>query len=263
MRFLLRVLLAPLIAASLGLPAVAAERKPVATIKTKTIDAGFSIDPALKAYPDLYRRLLAEGKRDMNKWHAAADKDFRENPDMFKDGRGYEFGRAYDERSAIQGYISVTVNDFSYSGGAHPNHYTDTLLWNTHAHRSINIHPFFKEMRPNGPALRSLAKMMRDAVIADKKKRGMSASEAADPTWVGGIKPDLTKLGAIALAPSSEPDKSSGLIVYFPPYAVGSYAEGDYIEFVPWTDFKTHLSALGQRLFGGTRPPDDAKRHGE
>ena len=100
-------------------------------------------------------------------------------------------------------------------------------------------------------------------MIADKKKRGMSATDASDPTWIGGIKPDLSKIGAIALAPSSEPDKSSGFIVYFSPYAVGSYAEGYYIEFVPWTAFKTHLSAAGERLFGGKRPPGDAKRHGE
>ena len=264
MRFFFRLLLVPLIAASLYLPASAApQRKPDAEIKTKTIDAGFSVDPALKVYPDLYRRLLAEGKRELDKWHAAADKDFRENPDMFKDGRSYEFGRAYDQRSAIQGYISIARNDYSYSGGAHPNHFTDTLLWDAHAHKFINIHPFFKETRTNGLALRTLAKAIRNAVVTDKKKRGMSAAEANDPSWVGSIKPDLTKLGAIALAPSSEPDKSSGFIVYFPPYAVGSYAEGDYIEYVPWTAFKSRLSPAGIRLFGGERPPGDAKRFGE
>jgi hypothetical protein len=245
-------------------PAAAApKQKPDVAINTRTIEANVTIDPALKAHPDLYRRLLAEGKRELEKWHAAADKDFRENPDMFKDGRSYEFGRAYDQRSAIQGYVSITRNDYSYSGGAHPNHFTDTLLWDAHAHKFINIHPFFKETSANGPALRTLAKAIRDAVVADKKRRGMSAKDANDPTWIGGIKPALTNLGAIALAPSTEPGKSSGLIVYFPPYAVGSYVEGDYIEFVPWTAFKTHRSAAGERLFGGKRPPDDAKRHGE
>ncbi len=265
MRLPVRFLLVPLVAASLAMPGLtapsaAAERKPDATIKTRTIDAGFSVDPALKLYPDLYRRLLADGKRELEKWHVAADKDFRENPDMFKNGRSYEFGRAYDQRSAIQGYVSVVFTDYSYSGGAHPNHFTDTLLWDAHAHKFINIHPFFKETRTDGPALRTLAKAIRDAVVADKKKRGMSAEEANDPSWVGSIKPALAKLGAIALAPSTEADKSCGFIVYFPPYAVGSYAEGDYIEFVPWTAFKAHLSPDGARLFGGTRPAEDAKR---
>ena len=147
-----------MIAAGLCLPAAAAERKPDATIKTRTIDAGFSIDPALKAYPDLYRRLLAEGKREMEKWHAAADKDFRENPDLFKDGRGYEFGRAYDQRSAIQGYVSIMRNDYSYSGGAHPNRFTDTLLWDSTRPSSSTSVPSSRKRRTDGPALRTLAR---------------------------------------------------------------------------------------------------------
>ena len=196
----------------------------------------------------------------MAKWRAYADKDFRENPNMFTDGRSYEFGRAYDQRSAIQGYVSIMLTDYSYSvGAAHPNHFIDTLLWDTHAKKFINIRPFFKDTRTGGPTLCKLARAIHDAVVADKKKRGMSAEEANDPSWIGDIKPDLTKIGAIALAPSTEHDKSSGLIVYFPPYAVGSYAEGYYVEFVPWTAFKMHLSAAGARLFGGTRPPGDAK----
>ena len=184
---------------------------------------------------------------------------------MFKDGRSYEFGRAYDQRSAIQGYISITLNDYSYSGGAHPNHFTDTLLWDTHIHKFINIHPFFKETAHERSGLAH--PRQGDNATRWSRTRRSAACRPRKPTIRVGsssIKPDLTKLGAIALAPSTEADKSSGFIVYFPPYAVGSYAEGDYIEFVPWTAFKTHLSAAGRhRLFGGTRPPDDAKRHGE
>jgi hypothetical protein len=261
MRVPLRLLLASAIAASLCLPALAApERKPDATIKTKTIQANVSIDPALKAYPGLFPRLLAVGKREMAKWRVDADKDYRENPQMFTDDRYYEFDRSYDQRSAIQGYVSIARNDYSYSGGAHPNHFVDTLLWDVKARKFINIHPFFKETRTNGPTMRTLATVIRNAVVADKIKRGMSAKEANDPMWVGDIKPDLTKIGGIALAPSTEHDKSSGLIAYFSPYAVGSYAEGYYIEFVPWTAFKAHLSAAGRHLFGGARPPADAKR---
>jgi hypothetical protein len=251
-------------AAGLCLSATAApQRKPDAAIKTRTIDAGVGIDPALKAYPGLYPRLLAAGQREMNKWRVDADKDFRENPQLFRDGRSYEFGRSYELRSAIQGYVSVVLTDYSYSGGAHPNHFVDTLLWDTKAKKFINIHPFFKETRTNGPTLHTLATAIRDAVVADKITRGLSAKEANDPMWVGDIKPDLTKMGGIALAPSTEQDKSSGFIVYFSPYAVGAYVEGFYIEFVPWTAFKIHLSDAGARLFGGTRPPGDAKHDQE
>lgn len=262
MRIASRLLLAPVIAASLCLPASAAsQRKPDATIKTKSIDASVTIDLALHAYPGLYPRLLAAGKRAMAKWRAAADKDYRENRQFFRDGHGYEFDRTYKKRSAIQGYVSIVRSDFSYSAGAaHPNHPIDTLLWDVKAREFINIRRFFKETRANGPTMRTLAKAIRAAVIAAKKARGIPPKMAADPMWFEDLKPDLTKIGGIALAPSTEPDKSAGLIAYFSPYAVGSYAEGDYIVFVPWAVFKTHLSAAGERLFGGKRPPGDAKR---
>jgi hypothetical protein len=262
MRFFLRLLLVPLIAASLCLPALAApQRKPDAEIKTKTIEASVTIDPVLKAYPGLYPRLLAAGKREMSKWRAAADKDYRENAKMFRELQGYSFERAYKDRSAIQGYVSILRMDYTYStGAAHPNHGIDTLLWDSGAREFINIRPFFKETRPDGPTLRTLVAAIKKAVVAAKIKRGMSAKEASDPMWLGGIKPALTKIGGVALAPSTKTDRSAGLIVYFGPYAVGSYAEGDYIVFVPWTAFRRHLSAAGARLFGGTRPPGDTKR---
>ncbi len=37
--------------------------------------------------------------------------------------------------------------------------------------------------------------------------------------------------------------KSSGLTFHYPPYAVGPYAEGEYVAFVPWETLKPYLSA--------------------
>ena len=193
----------------------------------------------------------------------SADKDYRENPTLFRDGRGYSFERSYEGRSAIQGYVSIVRGDYSYSGGAHPNASFDTLLWDTKAAKFISIRPFFLETATNGPTMRTLAAAVRAAVVAAKKARGLPPEAANDPAWLDGIKPDLTKVGGVALAPSSAPDKSAGLLFYLSPYAVGPYVEGSYTVFVPWTVFKARLSRVGTTLFGGTRPPDDAKRFGE
>ncbi|HZD90259.1 MAG TPA: hypothetical protein VE224_09180 [Pseudolabrys sp.] len=257
--FALATLTAYLLAVAPGM--AAPQRKPDAVIKTQAIDAGITVDPALETYPGLYPRLLAAGKREMQKWRAAADKDYRESRKFFADERRDEFDLGYEQRSAVQGYVSILRTDFSYSvGAAHPNHGINTLLWDTHTRRFISIRPFFEEIRTNGPTMRTLAAAIKKAVVAAKIKRGLPASDANDPMWVGSIEPDITKIGGVALAPSTEPDKSAGLLVYFGPYAVGAYVEGDYIVFVPWTDFKTHLSRAGVVLFGGTRPPGDAER---
>jgi len=237
----------------------AAKDKPDAALKTKTIDASVSIDPALKAYRGLYSRLLASGKHEMEKSRGKADKDYRENPTLFSDGRRCEFDRTYQERSAIQGYVSIVRTDYSYTvGAAHPNRVIDTLLWDSKAGRFISVRPFFKETRTGGPTMRALAAAVRTAVLAEKKARGIPQKLAEDPMWMKDVQPDLTKIGGLALAPSTERDKSAGLLAYFSPYAVGPYVEGTYTVFVPWTVFKAHLSPAGVRLFGGTRPPGDA-----
>ncbi len=253
-----RCLMVLLMAVLLCSPAAAAPR-PDAEINTPAIEASVTIDPALRAYRGLYPRLLAAGKREMAKWRASADKDYRTDPDLFRGGRNYSFARTYEERSVIQGYVGILRRDYSYTGGAHPNAFVDTLLWDTNARIFISIRPFFDETVTDGPTMRMLASAVRAAVVSAKQARGIPPEVANDPTWLDGIKPDLVRIGGVALAPSTERDKSSGLLFYLSPYAVGPYVEGSYTVFVPWPVFKTQLSRAGAQLFGGTRPPGDAR----
>jgi hypothetical protein len=234
-----------------------ADDKPVAEIKNKSIDAGVTIDAKLKAYPALYANLLAAGKREMAKWAAEAEQERKENPDMFTDGRGWSFERGYNLRAVVGRYVSIVRGDETYGGGAHPNHGIDTLLWDAQANKFINIGPFFTETKEDGPTLRALAKAIRAAVAEEKKARDFPIEDPDTNPELASVKPKLTALGGIALAPSTEKDKSSGFGVYFSPYAVGSYAEGPYIVFVPWTAFKAYLSPAGAAVFGGERPESD------
>lgn len=234
------------------------EAKPAFKIETKSIEASVIIDDALKTYPRLYDNLLAEGRREASKWREDADKDRKEMSDIFKSGRRYSFERRYSERSAIARYISVERDDYMDSLGAHPNHRTDIILWDNEAKKQISIRPFFKETADNGATMQALAKAIRAALVVEKKKRDIPDAEK-DP-GLDAVKPKILGIGAIALAPSTDANKSSGLIAYFSPYDVGPYVEGDYNVFVPWTAFKDRLSAAGAVLFGGERPQDDADK---
>ncbi len=44
---------------------------------------------------------------------------------------------------------------------------------------------------------------------------------------------------------------------HYPPYAVGPYAEGEYVAFVPWETLKPYVSPEGAGIFAGARPKDD------
>jgi hypothetical protein len=161
-------------------------------------------------------------------------------------------------RSIIGNYVSVLRTD-GWDGGAHPNQALDTLLWDARANKLINVNPFFSETNADGPTLRALAHAIRVAIAAEKKARDIEVKDPDTDSGLSSVKPKLTDLGGIALAPSTEKGKSSGFGVYFSPYAVGSYVEGPYIVFVPWTAFKAYLSPTGVALFGGTRQPGDEK----
>ena len=235
------------------------EPKPVLASESKAIEASVVIDPALKAYAPLYDRLLANGKREYDKARADAAAEFKSAPDMFRDGRKFFYKRTDRLRSAIGPYVSIVRSDDTDEGGAHPNHVVDTLLWNVQAGRFINIKPFFKDVADDGPALTLLARLIRQALAAEKKARDIDVADPDTDQWLPNVQPKITGIGGIALAPSTEPGKSAGLIAYFSPYAVGPYVEGEFVVFIPYTAFAATLSPQGATVFGGKRPEGDDK----
>jgi len=267
----LRTRLIALLLAIAPVQLAAAEDKPVIAINTKAIEASVTIDAALKAYPGLHEDLLAEGQKQVAKWRAEADKELRESPDLFKGGRKWSYERAYSQRSAVGRYVSILRDDGSFEGGAHPNSHTDTILWDSDARKRISIRPFFRETVDNGPTMTALAKLARVAVAVQKIERSDNDGEkrkispekfaAENHDLQTGIEPKLLKLGPVTLAPSTVAGKSSGLTFHYSPYAVGAYAEGEYVAFVPWHDFKAFLSPDGEAIFGGTRPALDAEKY--
>jgi hypothetical protein len=232
-----------------------ADSKPDAAIKTKAIEASVILDDKIKADPALAADCLAEGKKWLDKNATEAASSMKQDPQLFHDG-GWEFERKYSVRSDIADrYVSVLRDDYMDTHGAHPNSDVNTILWDKAEKKRISIRPFFAETADNGPTMTAMQKAIIASLKAQKKKR--DSSETATAEWFKSIEPKLTKIGAVTLAPSTEADKSSGLTFHYPPYAVGPYAEGQYVAFVPWETLKPYLTPEGQRIFGGKRPKGD------
>ncbi|WP_253574575.1 RsiV family protein [Bradyrhizobium japonicum] len=225
--------------------ALAADPKPDAVVKTKSIDARIFLDDRIKADAALAADCLTEGRKWLDKNAAEAAAARKEDPQFFKDG-GWDFERKYAIRSVVgDRYVSVLRNDYMDTHGAHPNSDVNTIL------------PFFTETADNGATMKAMVKAVIASLRAEKKKR--DTSETATDEWFKSVEPSLLKIGAVTLAPSTEAGKSSGLTFHYPPYAVGPYAEGEYVAFVPWETLKTYLTAEGMRIFGGARPKGDAE----
>jgi Protein of unknown function (DUF3298) len=237
-------------------PALAAESNPDAALKTRAIEAKVFLDDRIKADPALAADSLAEGRKWLDKNAADAAAELKQDPQFSKDG-GWTFERKYSVRSIVaERYVSVLRDDYMDTRAAHPNSDVNTILWDKMAQKRISIRPFFTETADNGATMSAMLKAVITALKAEKKKR--DATDTATAEWFKSLEPKLLKIGAVALAPSTEAAKSSGLVFYYPPYAVGPYAEGPYTAFVPWEALKPQLSPEGAAIFGGARPKGDA-----
>ena len=235
-------------------PAFAADPKPDAAIKNRNVEANVFLDDKIKADPALAADCLAEGKKWIDKNAAETNASRKQDPQLFHDG-GWSFERKYDTRSVVDGhYVSIVRSDYMDTHAAHPNSDVNTILWDATQKKRISIRPFFTETADNDPTMKAMLKDVIASLNVQKKRGG---DDAATGDWYKGLEPKLLKIGAMTLAPSTEAGKSSGLTFHYPPYAVGPYAEGEYVAFVPWENLKPYLTPEGTRIFGGARPQDD------
>ncbi|MGJ5136953.1 DUF3298 domain-containing protein [Bradyrhizobium oligotrophicum] len=248
---------AALLGLFLAAPVLAADPKPDASINTKAVEANVTLDARIKADGPLAAYCLADGKKWIDKNAADAAKERKEDPETFRDGK-WSFERRYSVRSVVADrYVSILRDDYMDTRAAHPNSDVNTILWDKAAAKPISIRPFFTDTADNGPTMKAMLNAVITSLKAEKKKR--DATETATAEWFKGLEPKLLKIGAVTLAPSTEAGKSSGLTFHYPPYAVGPYAEGQYVAFVPWETLKPYLSPEGQAIFGGARPKGDAE----
>jgi hypothetical protein len=254
-RFACRIAVCGVVACFATAAAFAAEPTFDASVKNKNVEASVFLDDKIKVDAALSADCLAEGKRWIDKNAADAAAARKQDPILFRNG-GWSFERKYAVRSVVDGrYVSIVRSDYMDTGGAHPNSDVDTILWDTTAQKRISIRPFFSETADNGPTMKAMLKGVIASLNIEKKKR--DTSETATAEWYKGLEPKLLKIGAVTLAPSTEAGKASGLTFHYPPYAVGPYAEGEYVAFVPWESLRPYLTPEGLKIFGGARPKDD------
>jgi hypothetical protein len=221
------------------------------------IEAGVRIDNRLKVFPKLFESLVREGKKFGADNEEAAAEQWREDKTAFPGGMPYSYHLAYRLRAAAGKYVSVIIDESEYTGGAHPNHGSTTLLWDRDKHERVDFRTLFKDPAPDSADMQKLSKLILDALAAEKKKRDVPFD--LDDMWFKDWKADFDNFGQPSLAPSTAAGKSSGVTFHFSPYEAGAYAEGDYVAFVPASALLPLLTPEAQKLFGGERPEGDKK----
>jgi len=169
----------------------------------------------------LAAELSAEGKRWIAAKRAEADKAWEDAPERFGPGRRWKLERDYAAVSVIaRHYISVLRTDAMDTGGAHPYSELGAVLWDTIPQKRVSFRTLFKETADGGPTMKAIQFRVLVALKAEKIARKIEPVAGFD--WSKGIEPKMMKIGAMTLAPSTEPGFSSGLIFHYPPAAVGA-----------------------------------------
>lgn len=121
--------------------------------------------------------------------------------------------------------LSLLYSSYSYLGGAHGMIDFSSMLFlrREGVFRPARLEELFV---PGAPWERPLS----DLVVASLREQGASDIEAGTITRF-----DRASLSTFTVTPG-------GIRFYFPPYAVGAYAEGPYEASIPWAELRPHLA---------------------
>jgi hypothetical protein len=259
----MRFILACLITCALALSAQAQDKpaKPTLSAKSRSIQVEITIDEKLRADGRLYRGLLKEAQQFIDERAMEADKEWREDKTMFRHGP-WEYERAYFLDAEAGPYIGVSVFTYSYTGGAHPNQRTTSILWDRERGRRATVGELFREAKPGGPALTALARLLREEVAKEKRERDIPVVTPLEKDeWISAIKADLKTMGAAILVPSTVAGKAAGIVFHFSQYDVGAYAEGAFSADLPWQTLAPFLTDKAREWFGGERASEPERQN--
>ena len=183
----------------------------------------------------------------------AADADLaKRDPQLFRNG-AWSFERKYEMRSVVDGPLCQhrQVRLHGHRRRASEFRRQHHPVGPDAPKKRISIRPFFTETADNGPTMKAMQKAVHR--FAEGREEEARCRRDRDRRMVQGRQADTAQdrrgdAGAIDRA-----GKSSGLTFHYPPYAVGPYAEGEYVAFVPWETLKPYLSPEGVKIFGGAR----------
>lgn len=157
----------------------------------------------------------------------------------------------WTERYVSDRYLSLLQVAYYYTGGAHGNTGYTSLVWDLSTGEEIGLPDILNNTDDGAPALKAIARRLREALIAEKMTRSYSEEDARNDDGLNELKATLEAMRTFAFVPSRTPGKVAGLTFIYGPYYLGSYAEGDYQLFVPTSVFAEFLTPEFAALFEG------------
>jgi hypothetical protein len=199
--------------------------------ETPLLDWHVSWPAEVSAFPPLEKSIRDPAEKAQADYAQQAKDDRAERE---KEGFPWPGAYQYSVDVKIAGdtprLLSLTRDWFDFTGGAHPNHGTDAILWDREGWRVLTIGELFSG---GGGAFASLVTgAYCGALDKERKKRrpGQASGGADDPFW------SCPKFEDLEIIPQgAQGGQLSRILFHADPYAAGPYAEGDYDVELPVT----------------------------
>lgn len=162
---------------------------------------------------------LAEQREDLAAHSADARRDAREEGFPYNK---YSYTAEWKVVSDVPGWLSLSADVATYTGGAHGNYTIRSLVWDKEAERSVDAIALFAS-----PAAleEALGKRFCEGLDRERaERRGAPVAESSDAMF--DQCPDIDELEV--LVGSSNRRTFDRLTLYAGPYVAGPYVEGAY-----------------------------------
>lgn len=183
--------------------------------------AAAAVIPALKASLDAD---LDKQKAELVRQSTASKKEAEKNGFPFNAySRGYDWQVVTD----TPGWLSMSSMVSTYTGGAHPNYWFDTILWDKQANQRRDPKDLFVSKE-------ALAKVIQPEFCRQidrqrAEKRGEPVKKGSDDPFAQCLDPSAYTI----ILGSSNGKAFNRIGVLVPPYEAGPYVEGDYEATIP------------------------------
>ena len=213
------------------------------------IEIRVAIDPKAASDPQLLAFLHEDATALAAEYRKLAREDHAERGDTSSWNAHY-LDAAYEVTFLTGKIASVVSKRDAFTGGAHGNQDFQTMLLDLDAGKQIAADALFDDFSPQSEAFKAMQAFVRDSISFERASRlGLPEIPPEDLDWILDGTAEPSQLQRFTLMAYDEAEKATGLMLYFPPYQVGSYAEGSYLLDVPALVFSEYLAAKFRPLF--------------
>lgn len=212
--------------------------------ETQSSLATLIIDPRVKTDSALFKKLIAGAHPKMAE-HA---KYAAETWTLMGKGSQHQLGFEIDWSVAFENDRLVSLQESTYDngGGAHPNSYLRSLLWDKQEEKAIDLADLLKGSAKNSPALKMISATLLDQWKAEFRERSNSQDiDTYSLEWAQkGLAPELDSFSAFVLTTEegTKGEKANGLIFLFAPYTLSAYVFGSFSLKVPSSALQPYLA---------------------